>query len=121
MLVQQARVRRYLQTETCEVHDKDSKVALTDKDFAAHVVAKGLNSVVALQAWVARGRAQLRANRHALSQEVHMVPEICKAGRTRLPTRPFQEYTLCNEVRTALIGMEAYMFQHQAAAYVNEG
>ena len=78
-----ARVRRYLAAETGEPTTKE--VALTDKDFAAHVVAKGFKSLLQFQAWVTTTRARVKADRHALPKDEHMT----------------------------FIGMEAYMFKYQ--------
>jgi hypothetical protein len=82
--VDKERIRRFLQVQTGV--QSAANVALTDKDFAAHVVSKGLNSVLALQAWVGSSRVQLCQNPQALSQADHMT----------------------------LIGVEAYMYKHQA-------
>ena len=46
--VDKERVRRFLQVQTGV--QSSGNVALTDKDFAAHVVSKGLENVLALQA-----------------------------------------------------------------------
>jgi hypothetical protein len=83
--VDKARVRRYLGAQ--QGGESPSKnVALTDKDFASHLVAKGLESVLALQAWVTTSRHELRENPDSLALDEQMT----------------------------LIGMEAYMFKNQA-------
>ena len=82
--VDKKRVRRYLGVESGESTKKD--LSLTDKEFAAHVLAKGLETLLELQAWVTTTRDRLQEDRQALPEEQHM----------------------------AFIGIEAYMFKNQA-------
>ena len=80
-----ARVRRHLSinSEGANVGKKD--VALTDKEFASHIVEKSLHDVIQVQAWVAS------------------MMDLMKRVNNPVPL----------DHRATAIGMEAYMYKNQ--------
>ena len=80
-----ARVRRFLSLDAPGTTSKND-ISLTDKDFARHVVDKGLRDVTAVQSYVV-------SMNEAMKQEPPIVPK--------------------NDQLIA-IGLEAYMFKNQA-------
>lgn len=87
-----ARVRRFLSLDSpTSGADRKKDLALTDKDFAKHVVDKGLKDVTAVQAFVA-------AMSQAIDGQGGEVPQ---------------------HERLIAIGLEAYMYKNQATDNCN--
>lgn len=82
-----ARVRRFLALEAPSGSKGLKDVALTDKDFAKHVVDKQLQDVTAVQNHVAIVTAMLKNDANAIPKHEQLVT----------------------------LGMEAYMYKHQAS------
>jgi len=81
-----ARVRRYLAVVSGGCSKSKQDVALTDKDFAKHVVAKSMRDPKQLQAWVASMSDLLQQDGQQVSQDEKLV----------------------------FVGLEAYMYKNQS-------